>query len=704
MPDPAESPSAFPRVVEALDAVDMRQAALDLVELGLRIFPVYEIDAETLACTCSSPDECSAGKHPRVAWASASSDKAVQVEAWWKRWPNASIGLPTGVINGFVVADFDGPEGLAVLRELEAFNGGPFQTPTAKTGRGIHLFFSVSADSLLRNAVNIRPKLDRRGSGGYVVCSPSLHASGERYAWVIPIGSVPLLPAPRWLEDHVVELPAAPVANGNGHRHDRYVESALEKEVAIVRGCKEGTRNDQLNKSAFNLGTLVGEGLTEERARRELVRAALLIGLGKPEALRAVNNGLTAGQKAPRTVPPLEPRRSSANGTGEARAVGDEPSVEWRPSVADRISGLPQLSKIALSDGAQYRKLADQKIVYTWQDVLVAGTIGVLAGAPGSGKTTLAYLYAAMRASRGRSFELLERVVYAADETQSLVIIEAEHSEPSAARKLLASLKLLEIDDSVLKDHRVITIARKAVTLGSPAWLEVVQLMAAGLVSDLIVDTVARFAPADANAEAEQVAIYDKIAQALEQARKDRPLPTCLLVAHTRKGAASEDIEGVSGSTQRVGQADTVLLAEATREGGRVLATRVTVVKLREDPGDRWPLPMSFSIAQGELTQERAAPTAGSKAAAEQQSKSKSDEDAYALAELVTLMPGLGTRELRKVASEKLNWGTGRYDRVENRLKQGVCGVRLVDRTPGSKKCEWVIQRDEPSTPYSEVD
>jgi hypothetical protein len=228
--------------------------------------------------------------------------------------------------------------------------------------------------------------------------------------------------------------------------------------------------------------------------------------------------------------------------------------------------------------------------------------------------------------------------------------------------------------------------------------------MAAGLVSDLIVDTVARFAPADANAEAEQVAIYDSVAQALEGAPKGEvPAPTCLLIAHTRKGAASEDIEGVSGSTQRVGQADSVLLAEATREGGRVLSTRVTAVKLREDPGERWPAPQSFSIAEGVLTQESAPARNGPPTAAEAHAH-KLGSDAAELAEVILEVPGMGTRELRKVVQERLGWGNSRCERVENRLKAGIGGVRLVNRATDPKKREWIIEQDEPSTPYSEVD
>jgi hypothetical protein len=85
---------------------------------------------------------------------------------------------------------------------------------------------------------------------------------------------------------------------------------------------------------------------------------------------------------------------------------------------------------------------------------------------------------------------------------QLLVIVEAEHSEPSAARKLIASLRL-RIDDAALEGNRVITIARKAITLRSAAWQDI-SGSSLGLVSDLIVDTLARFAPADANDEKER--------------------------------------------------------------------------------------------------------------------------------------------------------------------------------------------------------
>ena len=53
----------------------------------------------------------------------------------------------------------------------------------------------------------------------------------------------------------------------------------------------------------------------------------------------------------------------------------------------------------------------------------------------------------------------------------------------------------------------------------------------------------------------------------------------------------------MSGSTQRTGQADTVLLLAGEKINGRTVSTKVIFQKLREDP-DEYPLPVTFAIAR----------------------------------------------------------------------------------------------------------
>jgi hypothetical protein len=263
------------------------------------------------------------------------------------------------------------------------------------------------------------------------------------------------------------------------------------------------------------------------------------------------------------------------------------------PTEAEPLRGLTHLSKLAVLGRDKILELAARPVRYLWEQIAVAGTIILLAAGPGEGKTTLLFLLLAARLNTGAPVRLLGRQVEPAPPNSYTVVIEGEHSESSACRKLLRSLALLKIDESSL--DRLILVARKAVRLGSPEWLDVVTLVRSGLVSDIAIDTVARVAPGEADSEREQTAIFDLVAQAIEAAPTEASKPTVWACAHTRKNNRSGDVSDVSGSTQRVGQADSVLMLTGEKIEGRTVASKVTFGKLREEP-DEYPLPVTFSI------------------------------------------------------------------------------------------------------------
>jgi hypothetical protein len=95
---------------------------------------------------------------------------------WWRRWPLASIAIATGAASNLWVLDFDGPEGLAALAELERLHG-PFPpTPRVRTpGGGAHLYFAWPTDgTVIRNKTRLHGlPVDVRGEGGYAVAPPS---------------------------------------------------------------------------------------------------------------------------------------------------------------------------------------------------------------------------------------------------------------------------------------------------------------------------------------------------------------------------------------------------------------------------------------------------------------------------------------------------------------------------------------------------
>ena len=98
------------------------------------------------------------------------------VAAWWDRWPDANLGVPTGERSGLLVLDIDpgagGPESLAALER--AHGAFPKTAKTRTGGGGVHIFFVYPATQEVRNSAGkLGPGLDVRGEGGYVIVPPS---------------------------------------------------------------------------------------------------------------------------------------------------------------------------------------------------------------------------------------------------------------------------------------------------------------------------------------------------------------------------------------------------------------------------------------------------------------------------------------------------------------------------------------------------
>lgn len=97
-----------------------------------------------------------------------------------------------------------------------------------------------------------------------------------------------------------------------GGRRQRFVMAAVDGELDAVARAAESTRNNQLNESAFKLGTLVGAGAYRRAdAEAGLMQSARQCGLKESEARRTIRSGLESGMKKPRTDLPEEdsPRR-----------------------------------------------------------------------------------------------------------------------------------------------------------------------------------------------------------------------------------------------------------------------------------------------------------------------------------------------------------------------------------------------------------
>lgn len=118
-------------------------------------------------------------------------NNTARIQKWWTRHPDHNIGLATG--HEFDVIDIDTKEADKVTPTtvgLESF----FNLLNAKaipevhgiaitaTG-GMHLYVKPTGKG---NFAGIRPGIDYRGRGGYVVAPPSqLRGKGRQYTWLV---------------------------------------------------------------------------------------------------------------------------------------------------------------------------------------------------------------------------------------------------------------------------------------------------------------------------------------------------------------------------------------------------------------------------------------------------------------------------------------------------------------------------------------
>lgn len=107
------------------------------------------------------------------------------IEGWWRRWPGANVGIPTGKRSGLLVLDVDPREGGdATFDALERSTVPAPRTARARTGGGgAHLYFRYPTELVVKNSAGfLGHGLDVRGEGGYVLVPPS--STTGAYAWV----------------------------------------------------------------------------------------------------------------------------------------------------------------------------------------------------------------------------------------------------------------------------------------------------------------------------------------------------------------------------------------------------------------------------------------------------------------------------------------------------------------------------------------
>lgn len=297
----------------------MLDHALAYAELGWYVFPCHwPLKKRGWSCSCeiwkrknineNEDFECSRpGKHPRTE--NGLDDATVdpeQIRKWWKRWPDANIGINCG-LSGLLVVDLDtykdNYRGDDLALDEETVTG-------LSGGGGAHLFYQMEPTDAFGNRNKKLPDgIDIRGHGGYVVVAPSAHASGNAYQWELDYSPFDRRPAPiplklRNLLEQSNDRSRPNIQFDTTKKYDRdatpYGLAAINNQCKLISTAANGTRNNTLNTAAFSLGRLVAGGEVDyDYAYSNLYSAALHVDLSDEEATRTIESGMAAGMMEP---------------------------------------------------------------------------------------------------------------------------------------------------------------------------------------------------------------------------------------------------------------------------------------------------------------------------------------------------------------------------------------------------------------------
>jgi len=235
----------------------------------------------------------------------------VQIENWWRSWPDALIAIATGRASGVVALDVDIRPGVHGPDSLQALGVASHPTtPTAHSpSGGYHILFRWPGYDVRSSTSTLGPGLDVRGDGGSLILPP-----GPRRRWDphLAYDETPLADMPEWMRNsereqppHVDRLPP------RGRDYSRYGEGALNRIVAAILGAPLGRQEVSINAGVFSIGQLVAGGeIGPDFAMQTLVWLSTAIpslDMHRPwrpvDLLKKMRSALADGMQYPRSRP-----------------------------------------------------------------------------------------------------------------------------------------------------------------------------------------------------------------------------------------------------------------------------------------------------------------------------------------------------------------------------------------------------------------
>ncbi len=239
-------------------------------------------------------------------------------------WQGPNIGIINGIMGARTI-DIDQCDTIDTVFQVLQLLGLEFDyqwvVHSPGKGGGFHIYL-LCPDTLTLTSTGVLvgdpregqafKQIELRWANCVTMFPPSIHPDAKKpYEWIYNTPTDLIATVPVDLVEKAFLAVATPqkkekqptktLAPAKMPKYDAWAEKALNQEVAAVRSTGEGQRNAQLNKSAFNLGQIVGAGLLGEKdVEEELTRAAGAVGLDDKEIAATIKSGLDAGTKKPR--------------------------------------------------------------------------------------------------------------------------------------------------------------------------------------------------------------------------------------------------------------------------------------------------------------------------------------------------------------------------------------------------------------------
>lgn len=282
---------------------DIRRTALELAANGIPVLPLRQGKRPFYNCPQCAGSVCGDRPHmkaagpcqcprPCHAWAAATTDPAVLTSPEWETaWRHAAAVAyhPAGA--GLTVLDLDNPDAIAWARQTLP------DTRTVTTTRGEHWIYRGT----MQSANKVRPGVDIKSRSTYARwLGPGIGTLTDLPAAVRAlIAKEETTPARAGVVSSVPERATWDRTVATGCRHtERFVLTGLERGLAMVRSHAESGAGSQ----AFGVAQFVAAQHAKcpgpcglDALGRQIVEAAVSVGVPEPYAQRAVTRGLHRG-------------------------------------------------------------------------------------------------------------------------------------------------------------------------------------------------------------------------------------------------------------------------------------------------------------------------------------------------------------------------------------------------------------------------